>query len=165
MAQNVISTAILIIAAVIAVVALINGVFPAVYRLSGSVTSVTDASNDRMNTEVKIIYVCAGSGEDHSIDIFVKNTGTKTVPEGKVSYIDVYYGSASSGMTKATSSGPSYPYWDSGITEGNGDAGWDPGETLAIRVHTGTYDFLGGRQQVKVVLANGVSDELEYTLL
>ena len=35
MAQNVISTAIIIIAAVIAVVALINGVFPAIYQMSG----------------------------------------------------------------------------------------------------------------------------------
>jgi flagellar protein FlaG len=165
MAQNVISTAILIIAAVIAVVALINGVFPAVYRMSGSVSSVTDASNDRMNTEIRIIYVCANRSEDHSINVFVKNTGTKKVPGGKIPYIDVYYGSAGAGMTKAASGGPSYPYRDASIAEGNGDADWDPGETLDIWVHTGGYDFLSGRQQATVVLANGVSDELEYTLL
>ncbi len=164
MAQNVISTAILIIAAVIAVVALINSVFPAIYRMSGSVTSVTDASNDRMNTEIKIIYVCADAGEDHAIDVFVKNTGSKKVPEEKIPYADVYYGSATTGMIRAASSGPAYPYRDASIVEGNGDAQWDPGETLEIRVHTNTYDFMGGRQQVAVVLANGVSDRLEFTL-
>ena len=48
MAQNVISTAILIIAAVIAVVALINGVFPSIYQMSGAMTSVSEASSERM---------------------------------------------------------------------------------------------------------------------
>lgn len=165
MAQNVISTAILIVAGVIAVIALINGVFPAIYQMSGSVSSVTDTSSDRMNTEIKIISVSANQSQYYSINIYVKNVGACKITGAKIPYLDVYYGSAGAGMTKAASGGTSYPRWEYGIAGGNGDANLDPGETLNIWLRTSAYDFRSGRQKVRVVLANGVSDTMEYTLL
>ena len=78
MAQNVITTAILIIAAVIAVVALINGVFPTIYQMSGSMTTVSDASNDRMKTEIRIICESANA-TDYTMNVYLKNAGDQKI--------------------------------------------------------------------------------------
>ena len=164
MAQNVISTAILIIAAIVAVVALINSVLPAVYQLSGSASSAAATSGDRMDTEIKIIHACANRSAGHALDVYVKNTGTSAVPAGKLKYADVYFGSDGAGVSRA-SAGPASPAprWSYSILDGDGDASWDPGETLGIWLQTDDYDFTDGRQLVRVVLANGVGDGLEYT--
>lgn len=158
MAQNVISTAILIIAAVMAVVALINGVFPAIGQMSGSVSSVTDQSNDRMNTEIKIICVSANQTLGHTVDVYVKNTGSAIVKDNRLPDIDVYYGHNDTDMAQAQALA-------SALVTGNGDANWDPGETLLITVSADDYNFTDGQQQIQVVLANGASDHTEYTLL
>jgi archaeal flagellar protein FlaG len=114
MAQNVISTAILIIAAVIATVALINGVFPAIYQMSGSMQTVSDASNDRMRTEIKIICESANQ-TDYSMNVYLKNSGDQKVIAAHIGQSDVYFGTgdAMEGRAAATArpappgSGPS----------------------------------------------------------
>ena len=157
MAQNVISTAILIIAAVVAVVALINGVFPSVYQMSGSITSVSTASNDRMKTEIKIIYESANQ-TDHSINVYVKNTGDQKITAARIGQTDVYFG-AGDAIERSSSEA-----WDWSIENGNGDATWDPGETLDIWLRTASHDFTVPGQRVKIVLYNGVGDEATFTL-
>jgi archaeal flagellar protein FlaG len=162
MAQNVISTAILIIAAVIAVVALINGVFPSIYQMSGSMTSVSDASNDRMKTEIKIICESANH-TDHSMNVYVKNTGDQKITGANIAKSDVYYGIGDA-MGRCSSDGSSGAIWTCSFAGGNGDAIWDPGETLNIWIRTASHDFNAPGQRVKVVLYNGVGDEATFTL-
>ena len=162
MAQNVISTAILIIAAVIAVVALINGVFPSIYQMSGSMTSVSDASNDRMNTEIKIICESANV-TDHSLNVYVKNTGDQKITAQRTGVTDVYFGNGDA-MERCSHRGAAGNRWVYSFEEGNGDAVWDPGETLNIWIITDSHDFSLPGQRVKVSLYNGVSDEATYTL-
>jgi flagellar protein FlaG len=162
MAQNVISTAILIIAAVVAVVALINGVFPSIYQMSGSITSVSAASNDRMKTEIKIIYESANA-TDHSLNVFVKNTGDQKITSAHIGESDMYYGTGDA-MERCGSDAAAGATWTWSIEEGNGDANWDPGETLNIMLQTASHDFNVPAQRVKVVLYNGVGDEATFTL-
>jgi flagellar protein FlaG len=162
MAQNVISTAILIIAAVIAVVALINGVFPSVYQMSGSMTTVSDASNDRMKTEIKIICESANL-TDHSLNVYLKNTGDKKITGANLAKSDVYYGIGDA-MVRCSSDGSSGAIWTYSFAEGNEDATWDPGETLNLWLQTASHDFNAPGQRVKIVLYNGVGDEATFTL-
>jgi flagellar protein FlaG len=162
MAQNIISTAILIIAAVIAVVALINGVFPSIYQMSGSMTSVSDASNDRMKTEIKIICESANQ-TDHTINVYVKNTGDQKITGQRIGMSDVYFGTGDA-MERCGRDGTSGATWAYFIAEGNGDTTWDPGETLNIWIQTASHDFNIPGQRVKVMLYNGVGDEATFTL-
>jgi flagellar protein FlaG len=162
MAQNVISTAIIIIAAVIAVVALINGVFPAVYQMSGSMTSVSDASGDRMKTEIKIICE-SGNQTAGSLNVYVKNTGDHRLAAAYIGKTDVYFGTGEA-MEKCGSDGSSGATWAWSIEGGNGDASWDPGETLDVWLKTANHDFNVPGQHVKIVLYNGVGDEARFTL-
>jgi flagellar protein FlaG len=162
MAQNVISTAILIIAAVIAVVALINGVFPSIYQVSGSMTTVSDASNDRMKTEIKIIWESANP-TDHSLNVYLKNTGDQKIAAANIAKSDVYFGTADA-MERCSRDGSSGAAWTSSFEGGNGDTTWDPGETLNVWIQTASHDFNSPGQRVKIVLYNGVGDEATFTL-
>ncbi len=162
MAQNVISTAIIIIAAVIAVVALINGLFPSVYQMSGSMTSVSDASNDRMKTEIKIICE-SGNQTDHSLNVYVKNTGDRRLADAYIGKTDVYFGTEAA-VERCNHPGGASPTWQYGIMDGNGDAYWDPGETLNIWVLTADHDFRTPGQRIKIMLYNGVGAEETFTL-
>jgi flagellar protein FlaG len=162
MAQNVISTAILIIAAVIAAVALINGVFPTIYQMSGSMQTVSDASNDRMRTEIKIIYESANQ-TDNSMNVYLKNSGDQKVTAAHIGQSDVYYGTGDA-MERCSSDGSSGATWAWSIDGGNGDSTWDPGETLNIWLKTVNHDFNVPGQRVKIVLYNGVGDQATFTL-
>jgi archaeal flagellar protein FlaG len=162
MAQNVISTAILVIAAVIAVVALINGIFPAVNQVSGSVTSLSDASSNRMKTEIRIICESANA-TDHTMDVYVKNTGSLKMDPARIAMTDVYFGDTAS-MERCNHPGSANPTWGYAIVDGNGDGVWDPGETMDIWIITDNHEFNDGRQRVKVVLYNGVSAGDTFTL-
>jgi archaeal flagellar protein FlaG len=162
MAQNVISTAIIIIAAVIAVVALINGVFPTIYQMSGSMTSVSDASNDRMKTEIKIICESANQ-TGYSLNVYVKNTCDRKMAEAYVGKTDVYFGTEAS-MSRCNRIGGANPAWRYSIMDGNNDTSWDPGETLNIWIVTSDHDFNVPGQRVKIVLYNGISAEDTFTL-
>jgi archaeal flagellar protein FlaG len=162
MAQNVISTAILIIAAVIAAVALINGVFPTIYQMSGSMQTVSDASNDRMRTEIKIIYESANQ-TDNSMNVYLKNSGDEKVTAAHIGQSDVYFGTGEA-MERCSSDGSSGATWAWSIDGGNGDSAWDPGETLNLWIKTADHDFSVPGQRVKIVLYNGVGDEATFTL-
>ena len=160
MAQNVISTAILIIAAVIAVAALINAMLPTVYGLSGSVSSVAGATNDRMRTSAGIICESL-NGSDRMLDVYLKNTGTLKISAHDLGLTDVYFGNGST-LSKCPKTGT--PSWSYALPGGNGDASWDPGETLLITIAAGGYSFRGDAQHVKIVLANGAGIEAKFAL-
>jgi flagellar protein FlaG len=163
MAQNVISTAILIIAAVIAVVVLINAMFPAVYDMSGSVTSISASSNDRMKTDARIICESIDPVDQEALHVYVKNTGRLGIAAQDLSLTDVYFGNGTY-MSKARPTGHARPAWEHSILGGNGDSSWDPGETLDVLVQADDYDFSADTQKVKIVLHNGISCEDEFTL-
>ncbi len=162
MAQNVITTAILIIATVIAVVALINGVFPSINKVAGSVTSISDASSDRMKTEIRIICESANA-TDHTMNVFVKNAGSQKIDPARIGMTDVYFGDAAT-MKRCNHPGSANPTWEYTIMDGDSDEFWDPGETMNIWIITNDYNFNDGRQRVTLALYNGVSAEETFTL-
>jgi len=162
MAQNTITTAILIIAGVIATAALLNALFPAIYGMSGSVSSVSESSSDRMKTDFRIISEGLDPLDSNTLHLYVKNTGRLKITGSNIEKSDVYFGSGSS-MYKARfdSSAPSWQYT---IQDGNGDSIWNPGETLDITITTDSYDFRADRQTVRLAAYNGVSIEGIFTL-
>ena len=162
MAQNTISTAILIIAGIVAAAALINAMFPAVYGISGSVSSVSEASGDRMKTDFTIISEGLDPSVSSTLHVYVKNTGKLTITGANLAKTDVYFGSGSNLYKCKT--GTALPSWQYAIQDGDGDQHWDPGETLDIAISTDNYDFRSDRQIVRLVVYNGVAAGQEFTL-
>jgi flagellar protein FlaG len=162
MAQNVITTAILIIATVIAVVALINGVFPSINKVAGSVTSISDASSDRMKTEIRIICESANA-TDYTMNVYVKNAGSQKIDPARIGMTDVYFGDAVT-MKRCNHPGSANPTWEYAIMDGNEDEYWDPGETMNFWIKTDDHDFKDERQRVTFVLYNGISAGDTFTL-
>lgn len=161
MAQNSISTAILIIAGVVAAAALINAMLPAVSGMTGSATALSDRSNDRMKTDIRIISEGLDLSVANSLHVYIKNIGGTKIQDANLQKTDVYFGNASS-MSKCKSSG--LPSWQYSIQGGDGDTTWEQGETLDVWIKTDAYDFGTDGQKVRIVLYNGASTEDEYTL-
>ncbi|HMK47664.1 MAG TPA: hypothetical protein VK436_13650 [Methanocella sp.] len=162
MSQSTISTAILIIAGVIATAALINALFPSIYGMAGSVTSVSQSSTDRMKTDIKIISEGMDPSVSDTMHIYVKNTGRMKITSTNLVKSDVYIANSSTTYKCKYSTGQ--PSWQYAIKDGNGDSTWDPGETLDIIITAGGYDFHSDGQSVTVALYNGVATHEEYSL-
>jgi flagellar protein FlaG len=162
MAQNTITTAILIIAGVIAAAALINAMFPAVYGFSGSVSSVSEASGDQMKTDFTIISEGLDPSVSSTLHVYVKNTGRLIIASSNLAKTDVYFGNGTNlYKCKYDASSPSWQY---SIQDGNGDQHWNPGETLDVAISAVNYDFMADRQIVRLVAYNGVTAGEEFTL-
>jgi len=162
MSQSTISTAILIIAGVIATAALINALFPSIYGMAGSVTSVSQSSSDRMKTDIKIISEGLDPSVPDTMHMYVKNTGRLKITGANLVKSDVYIANASTTRKCEYSTGD--PSWQYAIRDGNGDGTWDPGETLDIIITAGGYDFHADGQSVTIALYNGVATQEKYSL-
>ena len=73
-----ITTALLIIASVIAAVALTNAILPAVSRGSSAVLTSSQGVADRVRTDLSIVFA-GGDTADTRIDVWIKNVGTERV--------------------------------------------------------------------------------------
>ncbi len=162
MASEVISSALLMIATVIAAVALINAVFPSIYGISGSITTMTHTVDDRMKTDFKFIYET--TDQLYTLTAWLKNTGETQVIPVKFNSTDVFYGNTSGVMKRAILDSESAPCWNYTIENDNGNGKWDPGETLRINIRSDVQFTLGDRYKIRMVLYNGAFCEDYFTV-
>lgn len=162
MASEVLSSALLMIATVIAAVALINAVFPSIYGMSGSITAVSGNINDRMKTDIKFIYETS----DHTtyMTAWVKNTGKGSIVLSNFNHTDVFYGQANGAMTRAMINQTYSPSWTYVIENDDSNARWDPGETMRISINATDTFVAGNDYRVRIILTNGVFCEDYFTL-
>ncbi len=157
MAQEVLSSAILIIAAIIATTAIVSAVYPSLFAAAGSVTTVSDSANNRILTDVKIVM--ASTEGPGTLYVWVKNDGSTKVPESRIAYTDVYFGDRGH-MMKASGNSTGVLRWTYALDDLNGDEDWGPGETLQITVTDGSgSSFTAGDHEIKLVLYNSASIE------
>ena len=76
--EKVITTALLMIASVIAATALINAVLPAANKSSGALLSANSVAADRIKTDIEIVHA-SGNDTSNKITMWVKNIGTKNI--------------------------------------------------------------------------------------
>jgi flagellar protein FlaG len=153
MASEVISSALLMIATIIAAIALINVVFPSIYGMSGSISMMTDNVNDRMKSDFKIIYET--TDESYNLTAWLKNTGETQLILSRFNSTDVFYGDINGLMKRALLNSTSGPSWTYTIENDNGNGRWDPGETLKISIQADEQFTPGNRYKVRIVLYNG----------
>ena len=155
MVDSTISTAILIIAAVIATVATISAVFPSMFSAAGSIASATAGTDSRATT---LLSITAHGFEGSTLHIWAKNGGQDSIPGADLERARLYYGNGAGPMT-------SYAMACSIEDPQDDDGNLDPGETLQITVAgLSQTDLAPGTHTIRLVLPSGASSEYTLTI-
>jgi len=157
--EKAITTILLTIASVVAMLVVISVVFPAVSRTSGAITSAGSALDDRIKSDIEIIHATGNDGSTTAY-IWVKNVGATGLKA--LDRTDVFFGEDTN-FVRIPYGGPgcTAPCWEDTIENA---ASWEPTATLRITVHLDSAMAAGSTYYVKVVLYNGASDARYFTL-
>lgn len=149
----------LTIAAIVAIVAVVNAVLPSVSRTSGALISASNVVEDRISSQIEIVHA-TGQDADPDADVWVKNTGSSTI--GAVDRVDVFFGPEGNFQRIAQGDpGCTAPCWEYDIENASS---WEPTATLHIIVHADADLASGTTYYVKVVTPNGITNAKFFTV-
>lgn len=154
-----ITTALLIIAGMVATIFIFNSVYPAVGRSSAAMISMSDQINDRMKSRISVVNA-ANSADRKTVYIWVKNTGSTQITD--VAKLDVFLGPDGNfqRIPYSADAGGSYPQWTYTIEN---SSEWGISATIKITVNY-SVDPGAGTYFTKVVIPNGISDEFFFSM-
>jgi archaellum component FlaF (FlaF/FlaG flagellin family) len=166
--DKVITSMLLIIAAIVATVVVINAVLPSIQRTSSDIAAASDVVGARLRSDVRIVETAGVVGNDF-VEIWAKNVGASTIPS--LDKIDVFFGETDdfgriTYDAEDTCPNPPEPprgenCWQYVLEN---DTEWAPYATLRITVYL-TYDLEAGKDYVStIVLPNGLLATKVFTL-
>jgi flagellar protein FlaG len=169
MSSETITTALLLITAVVAAGVLISAVYPVVYTMAGSFSSTTHASDVRMRTDFKVISTVASGS---TARVWMKNVGSEAVPYAEIQRSDVFCGAAGDfERLSYSAAGPaslSSGEWSEDFLDPaydlNGNRMWDTGETVKITAETDLIPAFGQQVYFQFSLPSGVWRTGEFTV-
>jgi hypothetical protein len=158
----------LMIAAIVATVVVINSVMPAVQRTGSDIVAASDVVGNRLRSDVKIIETTGVDGED-TVQVWVKNTGAAQIPS--LESIDVFFGETTNfervsydELTTCPNPLPpprTEPCWQYELENASE---WDPFATLRISIYL-DYDLASGTEYVvNLVMPNGIAVSRTFTV-
>ena len=150
----------LTIAAIVAIVAVVNAVLPSVNRTSGALISASGAVEDRIASQIEIVHATGQDGNANA-DVWVKNTGASTIDA--ITRVDVFFGPSGnfSRMTQSDNSSCTAPCWYYSIENATV---WEPTATLHITVKFSSNLATGTTYYVKIVTPNGIANSKYFTV-
>jgi flagellar protein FlaG len=150
----------LTIAAIVAIVAVVNAVLPSVSRTSGALISASGAVEDRIASQIEIVHATGQDG-DPDADVWVKNTGSSTIDP--ITRTDIFFGPEGNfqRMTYGTDSSCTAPCWYYSIENASD---WEPTATLHVTVKYDDDLATGTTYYIKVVTPNGIADSKFFTV-
>lgn len=155
MVSNTMSTAIFIIASVIAVVAVVNAIYP---TLNGSSRDILTSTSDTDSRTKTLLTVSSYSFVDGTtLDVWAKNSGRTRIAESELQAARFYYGDDTGSMAY-------YAATCSIEAPDNGDSFLDPGETVKIEVISAGLPRNPGVHRIKLALPNGATSEYTLTI-
>jgi len=170
--DKVLSTILLVVAAVVCVTLVINAVYPAITSSTGAIGSASARLNERMRSHIEIIHAAGELDEDgvwqdinsnnyFDLFIWVKNIGAEPVVD--VERCDVFLSGNQTvwaWIPHANYAEGQFPQWDYAIENG---AEWSTATTLRIEI---SYEspLPSGQYRVKVLIPNGVSDDYYFSM-
>lgn len=170
--DKVLSTVLLVVAAVVCVTLVINAVYPAITSSSGALSSVSARMNERIKSQIDIIHatgeldsngVWQDTNSNGYFDVFVwvKNIGTEEIVD--IKRCDVFLNSEQTvwaWIPHNYYASSEYPQWDYEIENGTG---WGIATTTRIEI---SYEsaLSSGEYRIKVLTPNGVSDEYYFSM-
>ena len=155
-----ITTGIMIIASVIASVALINAVLPAIGDSTGALSAANASAADRIRTDIEIVHVAspAVGGEDQVL-VWVKNIGSQKIDPVESSDIFLTTPTTVKRLSHGIAAGPEY--WD--YTVENGTA-WTQAVTNKETLHLTDGSVTAGAYTVSVAVYNSVSATKDFSV-
>jgi flagellar protein FlaG len=150
----------LTIAAIVAIVAVVNAVLPSVSRTSGALISASGAVEDRIASQIEIVHATGQDG-DPDADVWIKNTGSSTIDP--VTRADVFFGPEGNfqRITYGTDSSCTAPCWYYTIENASV---WEPTATLHVTVKYSANLATGTTYYLKITTPNGISDSKFFTV-
>ena len=155
--EKAITTGLFIIASVVATIALINAVIPALGKSSSALVTANAAASDRIKTDIEILHA-TGNTTDKTVTFWVKNIGTTTIKDITVS--DIFLDTPTSVSRLAYTSGCASDCWDYAL-EG-GATVWRNTGTVKFTITMSSLST--GVYSVKVIVFNGASAEKDFSI-
>jgi hypothetical protein len=166
--DKVITSMLLIIAAIVATVVVINAVLPSIQRTSSDIATASDVVGARLRSDVRIVETAGVVGDDF-VQIWAKNVGASNIPS--LDKIDVFFGETTDFErigydAEDTCPNPSPPprsdnCWQYTLEN---DSEWAPYATLRITIYL-TYDLETDKDYVStIVLPNGLVASKVFSL-
>ena len=162
MAKEVIVTAILLIASVIAVVAFVNAVIPSVYDLSNSYSSLADNMGDQFKTAIDIVFIYPNPA-GNNVSVWIKNVGSTNIPLSKLGYCDIFVLSSSYYWNHRFESS-TLQSWNYTVVNGNDGDTWNRGETIKATIYFDNVSLPSNTTQITFFLYNGVSASDKFSM-
>ncbi len=156
-----ITSGLLIIASVIASIALINAVIPAMSKSSGALVTANSEAADRIRTDIEVIHVASdtSSGSEDQVIVWVKNIGLNTIKP--IESGDVFLTTPSTVKRLSHGSSSGSEYWD--YTIENGTA-WTQTVTVKMTLHLADGSVTAGGYNVIVNVYNSVNASKDFSV-
>ena len=156
MASITIEEAIIVVSTIIATSILAAAIFSSLSRIEASYKSVVAATEEKMGTDIKIVF--ATSTSSTTVKVWVKNVGTSRIAPSMIVSSDLFFGKVDNAARLNYSSD-----WSYSIVNDDGDGVWEPGETLEITI-TLSSALSQGDYYVRFVLYNGKDAEYMFSV-
>ena len=154
---NSISSGLLLIASVVAALALINAVVPALGKSSSALVTANAAASDRIKTDIEIVHA-TGDSSAKTVTVWVKNIGTITIDD--ITASDIFLDTPSSVSRLSYTSGCVSDCWDYALEGGATD--WKNTETVKFTLTLSS--LTSGVYSVRVSVFNGVSADKDFSI-
>ena len=156
--EKAITTALLVIAGIIATLALVNAVIPAVGKSSGALLTANDDAADRIKTDIDIVFASGNSTGDIII-FWAKNVGSTKI--SAITKSDIFLTTPST-ISRIDNTGDttSNPSWDFEIEGGGSD--WT--EAITVKFTLTLASGTTGSHTVKLALFNAVTAQKEFSI-
>jgi len=155
--EKAITSGLLIMASVVAAIALINAVIPALGKSSSALVTANAAASDRIKTDIEIIHA-TGDTSAKTVTIWVKNIGYTSIKD--ITASDIFLDTPSSVSRLSYTSGCVSDCWDYAFEGGATD--WSRTETVKFTL---TLSSLGtGVHSVRISVFNGVSADKDFSI-
>lgn len=155
--EKAITTGLLIMASVVATIALINAVIPALGKSSGALVTANAAASDRIKTDIEILHA-TGDTSAKTVTFWVKNIGTTIIKD--ITASDIFLDTPSSVSRLSYTSGCSSDCWDY-VLEG-GATDWKNSETVKFTVTLSS--LASGVYSIQLSVFNGVSADKDFSI-
>jgi flagellar protein FlaG len=148
------------IAGIVAIIAVMNAILPAVSRSTGSIIASSSAVQDRIASQIEIVHATGQNGNADA-SVWAKNVGAATV--APIDHVDVFFGPAGdfARVPYGVDSNCAAPCWYETF-ENSSD--WSPTATLRISVKAANNLTSGTTYYVKVVTPTGAIDSKYFTV-
>ena len=155
-----ITSGLLIIASIIASIALINAVIPAMSKSSGALVTANSEAADRIRTDIEVIHVASDtSGDPDQVIVWVKNIGLNTITS--IDSGDVFLTTPTEVKRLSYGSASGSEYWDYSI---EGATEWTQTVTVKMTLYLTNGSVTAGGYNVIVNVYNSVNASKDFSV-